>query len=69
METHAAIKIVLAIGSLWVLLVALSSNGLTASSPLWWVIALPIGLFILFLFFGGILAAALALIGWITPRK
>lgn len=69
METHTAIKIVLAIGGLWVLLVALSANGLTAASLLWWVIALPIGAFVLFVLFGGLLAAMLAMIGWITPRR
>jgi uncharacterized integral membrane protein len=69
METHIAIKIVLAIGGLWVLLVALSANGLTAASLLWWVIALPIGAFVLFVLFGGLLAAMLAMIGWITPRR
>ncbi|MBD3727226.1 MAG: hypothetical protein IE936_09180 [Moraxella osloensis] len=52
METHSAIKIVLTIGGLWVLLVALSANGLTAASPLWWVIGLTVGAFVLFVLFG-----------------
>lgn len=69
METHSAIKIVLAIGGLWVLLVALSANGLTAASPLWWVIALPVGAFVLFVLFGGLLTAVLAMIGWVSPRR